>query len=363
MATEIIYQQCFVDDFIPASRLRIVEAATTEESLVAVLYCINSAGAEEQVYWATLLAVNGRVELLGFDALLLDVMYARGVATAGFRLRMGEAEQRFNALYCDMSLSERWDAGLSFLTPALVRRVHCDSVLSVSSAYIDGLKPWAIRVQGISARTGCITVLSTERYSVPAQDENWVEFRVWDILEWAMGLTDDPPAETLKTVSAISVERGSMQQLFYLSQSDAYLTFRFRNSFNCPEYIDVVGKMESKLDVSRSEAVCGGVRTQYDREVSREFTVESEAFPYEEIELVSQFLASGKVQLVLPDGYYDVVIHDISWSPSTDGSSLSSAKFTWSFADQRRISLESNFMGIMPQRRNIFTYQFSPAYE
>lgn len=362
MATQITYQSCFDDDFIPATRLREVEATTDSDKVTAVLY-LRGANGDEQVYYVVLYAVDGKVTLYSLDELINDSLRARGLAMGEFNLRFADATQSFTAIYCEQEPPADWEEALYPLTPTSVRRVHADSTIAFSVAQYAAERPWIISVVGLSAETGRIVSCQRESYAQPANGSVWVEFKVWDILKWALYGSDGSSLPPFSRVSYISIEYWGEQQLYYLTPAAAYLTFRFRNAFNCVEYIDVVGVMSSKLDISRNEAVCGGIVTQYDRTVRREYTVETEAVPDNEAELMSQFLASHSVELVLPSGECRVIIADVSWEPSSDDAKLSSAKFTWSFADTRQRSFASDFKGIMPTRRSIFTSQFAPVYE
>ena len=365
MATEFL--QSYLEDtqFIPTSSVSSISATTDSLRVNVSLSCENGRnGNPETFYTTTLYAFGDVVELSDVGSLVEEYFRQRGKVTDIITITFDDVSLDVHFLYSEywQPYQQGFDPQKMFFLSAMAQRVHQDSIVTIASEDHGSNIPFVIKAVGHRASDGTIAVVSKSEYRTLSTRLS-TAFRVQDIIEWALNHTDAEAGEDLRDVMYFSIEYGGVQKMCYIVPAPAYLTFSFANAFNVIEYVDVVGEMTSKTEVSRDVVVCDGKSRQYDRTIERTFQMQTEPLTADEVSILEQLIASHHVALVLDSDEVDVIVTDHTCEPSTDGEALTTVKFTWQFADNRPRVFSSLMDGVIPPRRQIFDDTFSPEYE
>lgn len=360
MAT--VFTTYFGENYYPTSSIDTVRATTDKDRVSVEIFCENGVGGDiETFYTTTLYAFNGVVELSDVGSLIEEYFRLRGKVVDTITITFDEATLDGIFLYCEYGTDIDFDPDNMLFVAATAQRVHQDSTVVMASYDHGSDSPFTIKAVGHRASDGTLAVVTKKKYNNLYNNSCW--FGIYSIVRWALNLTSEEAGEDLSDVLYFSIEYGGLQKLCYIVPAAAYLTFEFNNIFNVQEFIDIVGTMTTKTEVSRDTAVCGGKSVQYDRNVTRTFQVETEPVPSEEIPMFEQFLTSHTIYLNLSGEEYPVIITDHTSEPSNDDGSLTTFKFSWRFADRRPMIFNTLVNGIIPVRRNVFTDTFSPEYD
>lgn len=345
------------------SRMTNVRATTDKNKIEVSLLCESGAGGDiETFYSTTLYAFDNVVELSDVGTLIEEYFRLRHKVAAMITICFDNVSMDVHFLYCEYAMPEGFDVSNTFFLASMAQRVHQDSTITIA-AYNHGLaNDFIIKAVGQHTYDDDLGVV-TRRVQRSLNNESSTYFSVAEIIKWALNMSDEEAGDELRDVKYFSIEYAGVQKMFFIVPAPAYLTFSFRNIFNVEEFIDVVGEITTKTEVSRDTAVCNGRSKQYDRNVSRTYDVQTEPLTSEEIAVFEQFLASHEVLMYLEGTDWDVIITDHTCEPSSADDKLTTVKFTWGFADKRPRLFDSAFNGIMPTRRSIFSDQFSPEYE
>lgn len=340
-----------------------VRATTDKNKIEVSLSCESGAGGDiETFYSTTLYAFDNVVELSDVGTLIEEYFRLRHKVAAMITICFDNVSMDVHFLYCEYAMPEWFDVSNTFFLASMAQRVHQDSTITIA-AYNHGLaNDFIIKAVGQHTYDDDLGVV-TRRVQRSLNNESSTYFSVAEIIKWALNMSDEEAGDELRDVKYFSIEYAGVQKMFFIVPAPAYLTFSFRNIFNVEEFIDVVGEITTKTEVSRDTAVCNGRSKQYDRNVSRTYDVQTEPLTSEEIAVFEQFLASHEVLMYLEGTDWDVIITDHTCEPSSADDKLTTVKFTWRFADKRPRLFDSAFNGIMPTRRSIFSDQFSPEYE
>jgi hypothetical protein len=112
-------------------------------------------------------------------------------------------------------------------------------------------------------------------------------------------------------------------------------TFQFKGNFNLWETVCLFGATTSKMEIDRSEAVCGNKVAYYDTTVKVKHEVETAPLTLSEAQFLTQLLSSQEISREVADGLFaPVIISDISSEVSDNNSNPIRLKFTWTYADQ-----------------------------
>ena len=359
MATIILNISADPDQIFLTSQLSVIRAHTDKPKIDVSLSCTGSNGSTVTLYSSSLYAFDGMVELTDAASIIEEYFRQHHRVIDTVTVTFDTASVTFQALYCEYSLPDTFDAGSSLLLATKSQRVHQDSTITIAHCHPAPEATVTIKAVGHTLADDTIAAITTTRS--PLFAGNIAYFSVADIIQWA--ISDDGSHTPLRSVMYFALEYAGTQKMFYIVPAAAYHTFSFRNIFNVPEYIDIVGDIVTKTDVSRDSAVCSGRLVQYDRAVTRSYEITTEAIPREELPLFEQLLASHEIKIHLDGQSYDILITDQTCEPSTSDEQLANLKFTWRFAHTRPHIFSSAFDGIMPSRRRIFDDTFSPEYE
>lgn len=363
MATSFIDNYFDGTQYMPTSLMTNIRANTDKNKIDVSLSCENGAGGDiETFYSTTLYAFNNVVELSDVGTLIEEYFRLRHKVADMITITFDDASIDAHFLYCEYAMPDAFDVSNTFFLASMVQRVHQDSMVTIA-AYNHGIATdFIIKAVGRHSYDDNLGVV-TRKVQRSLNNESSAYFSVAEIIKWALNQSDEEAGDELRDVKYFSIEYAGVQKMFFIVPAPAYLTFSFRNIFNVEEYIDVVGEITTKTEVSRDTAVCNGRSRQYDRNVSRSYEVQTEPLTSEEVSVFEQFLTSYEVLMYLEGNNWDVIITDHTCEPSSDDDKLTTVKFTWRFADKRPRLFDSAFDGIMPTRRRIFTEQFSPEYE
>lgn len=327
------------------------------------LVCENGVEGEIETFFSTsLYSFDNIVELSDVGSLVEEYFRARNKVADIISIVFDSISIDVHFLYCEYALPDAFDPQKSFFIASHVQRVHQDSTIAISAVNHGSAIPFVIKAVGhrISDNNLAVAEKSVQR---ALNREDTAYFSVYEIVRWALNKTDDEAGEDLRDVLYFSIEYYGIQKMCYIVPAAAYLTFSFRNIFNVEEYLDVVGVVTAKTDVSREIAVCNGSSKQYDRYVNRTYQVETEPLTPDEVAIFEQFIASHHVCMYLEGNDFDIIIDEHTCEPSSADDALTTIKFTWRFAEQRPRIFDSIVNGIMPTRRKIFDETFSPEYE
>lgn len=175
----------------------------------------------------------------------------------------------FTAIYCEYDLNSDFDYATCFWSASATGIVHSDSAVCLAH-WSNGSTTYRVKVVGIGP-DGNIAMV--ERDFTRNQYSLWVSFSVSEILQFALNQSDYETGDAISKVSYFAISYGDMQKVFYVVDDPEYLLFRFRNIFNAPEFLDVVGTVKRKTVADRNIAMCSGVARHYNRVVNRTYEV------------------------------------------------------------------------------------------
>lgn len=361
MDTQIDQSYLATEQYVPTSSVSSISARTDKTRVDVSLSCANGInGAAETLYSTTLYSFNGVAELFDVGAIVEEYFRRRNMVSDVVTITIDGVSIDVHFLYSENVLPADFKADKTFLISSMVQRVHQDSIVSIAATNHGSDIPFVIKAVGHSAADG--RLVAVQKYLQKTFD-GYTCFNVADIILWALNKTEAKVGADLRDVMFFSIEYAGIQKMCYIVPAQAYLTFSFRNAFNVKEFVDVVGVMTTKTNVSRDVAVCNGVARQYNRSVERTYLVQTDALTPDEVKIFEQFVASHDVSLSLDDNSYKVIITDHTCEPDSSDDSLSTIKFTWRFVDNRPHVFSSLMDGVMPNRRQIFSDTFSPEYE
>lgn len=354
MATAFIPSSIFTASYVLTSEARSIVASTDDSKLSVSLSCSG-----DTFFSAVLYAYDGKVELFDPGSIIECYFQSNNLVSADVLITFGTVSKSARFLYCEYQMPRDFNPQRALLLSSPARRVHPGSKFSFAAIPVaDAQMKIQFNAVGLDQNLRPVVASYTSHAINPQEASHTQVFDV-DILLNNF-LSDN---SSMKKVLYFSAKIDSRQLMCYLSQSPAWLTFAFRNIFNVTEYIDVEGSVTEKTEISRESAFCSGDLVQYDRRTDRTYQVSTGPLHADEIESVTQLVASHSVDLILENGSYPVIIDDHSCEASSDDDSLTSIKFTWRFKGRRPVWFNSAIFGIQPTHRDIFSDEYSPEYE
>lgn len=312
--------------------------ARTDKSKVQVKVVRDPSGDSDDFFSTTLYAFNGIVELSALGRLLEERFIAKDRIYDEISITIDGMESVFTAIYCEYVLGADFDYAGCFWSASASGIVHSDSCVCLAH-WNNGAASYRVKVVGIGP-DGRIAMV--ERDFTRNQSSLWVSFSVSEILRFALNQSDVETNDAIAKVSYFAISYGDMQKIFYVVDDPQYLLFRFRNIFNAPEYLDVVGTVKRKTVADRDTAVCSGLTRHYNRVVNRTYEVSTGPLTLDQARAMEQLIASHKVELCTDDADYDILVTDHTCEVDNDDTSLTSMKFTFRFAEERPTFIDSD---------------------
>jgi len=343
------------DGYCMTAQLGVIRART-DKPKIQVQLVRDPGGADDVFFSTTLYAFGNVVELYDAGRLIEDRFRTLGRITDSVAVVFDGVSARFRALYCSHDLGIDFDCTSTFWTSSATAVVHRNSAICLAH-HDDGSSLYRVNLVGRSA-DGSLAVAEAEFTKAPVAQ--YVFFSVDEIIKYALdGAT---PGHEISEPAYFSISHAQLRKTFYIVADPFYLTFRFQNMFNAPEYIDVVGRLTDKLSVERGLAVCAGRARQYDRTINRSYEVQTGPLTADQALAIGQLIASSGVQLCAASQDYDVLITDHECSTDNDDTSLRSVKFTFRFAGNSPMILESELGALMPAAGRVFSQQFTAQF-
>lgn len=146
---------------------------------------------------------------------------------------------------------------------------------------------------------------------------------------------DSAEGEDCGRLLSFSVHVGSRDLSVFVVDDVPCISFLFRNCYNAFELLHVFGTTTFKTEVSRKEAVAGGITSFYDKSVSRKWEVTTVPLSLEEAHWYNEFLESDCVVLELNNDFNDlrILVSDITSEISDSSKDKVCIKFSWRFED------------------------------
>ncbi len=343
--------------YVLTSRLDTIRART-DKTKVEVSVIRDPEGEIDVFFTTTLYAFNGIVELSALGTLIEERFRAKGLITDMISVVIDGDSVDFMALYCNHGLNTDFDYRNCFWTTSGTSLVHRTSAICLAH-HFTGSDQYHVKVVGTDS-TGKIAMV--ERDFTRMGGSFWVSFSVDEILRFALNQTDYETNDVITKVAYFSIEYGTLQKIFYLVEDPFFLTFRFRNLFNAPEYIDIVGKVTRKTVVDRDTAICGGRSRQYNQVINRTYEVETGPLTPDQALSIEQLISSYEVMLIAPAEDYDIIITDHTCEVDNDDSSLLTMKFTFRLSSDRPTLLDSEMDALAPSISHIFSQEFTAVF-
>lgn len=362
MATTFIDSIGNCSYFTLTSDISDVRAYTDKAKINVSISCLNGqSGITETFYSTSIYSFDGIVEISDVGFLIEEYFRQNNKVTDLIKITFDDVSVTAKFLYCEYAMPDAFDQNHALLLASGVQRVHADSIITFAYG-IDCPDPvFIIKAVGHNAEDGSITVIE-QNVSRQLDSLLSTQFFVRDIIRWATNQSSIQPEIVLSDLLYFSIEFDDSRKTFYLIQDPAYLTFTFRNIFNVEEYIDIVGLMTTKSDISRETAVSHGQSKHYDRNITRSYEIQTQPLTSDEIPLFEQFLGSHNVRLYYEGNYWPILITDQTCEPNTDDESLTTIKFSWKFADRRPRFFSHEINGITTPQYNIFNNSFTSEY-
>lgn len=360
MATEFKDIPFNGEQYFLTSRATSVKASTDQKKVSVALMCESGLNGETETFFSTVLyPFNGEVELSDVGSIIEDYFRDRHKVASMVTIQFDAVSVDALFLYCEYDMPDVFDPAATFFLSSMAQHVHQDSIITIAACDHGSDSEFIIKAVGHLEDSEELGVF-TKSVSRILDNEYSTRFEVCQIIGWAIAPDND--GITLRDVLYFSIEYGGIQKTFFIMPSPAYLTFSFRNIFNVEEYIDIEGVLKTKSEVLRETAICKGVTQFYDRKVSRSYEIQT-IVSSADVPMYEQFLVSHDVKLYLEGNEWDVVISDFTCEPSSEDDELTTISFIWIFANSRPRMFDTDFNGIIPSRRRIFDYNFSPEYE
>lgn len=362
MATTTIISPGSRGGYVLTSDVSEIRATSSAASVEVSLSCYPTEHAPSETFFSTTVEPFGsEVVIYNVGQLVEEYFRAHDIVCRSVTITIGDASVLVRFLYCEFLMPEAFVPSSDLLVASTAQRVRQSSTVAVA-AIAKPDTPFVIKAVVHKPDSDELAV-AEDTIELDEQGPVIRYFDVSDIVKKALADVGDDGKPVIRDVLYFTVNYAGMQKVCYIVPAPAYLTFQFRNIFNVLEFIDVVGSMTTKTEVSRESAVCSGRLRQYDRLVTRTYEVQTEPLTAEEVTMYEQFLSSHTIRMTLEGYEENVIITDHTCEPSTDDESLTTVKFTWRFADSRPRLFGSPVNGIMPPHRMIFDNTFSPEYE
>jgi hypothetical protein len=339
------------DSPVLTSQLTSVKART-DKSKVLVQVVRHPEGDIDEFFSTTLYAFNGIVELAGLGKLIEERFRIKNRIYDVISVIFDGTATEFTAIYCEYDLSSDFDYSGCFWSASSTGIVHSDSAVSLAHWH-NGSDVYRVKVVGLDPDGNIATV---ERDFTRGQSSPWISFSVSDILKFTNA------DNHFSKVSYFAISYGNLQKIFYIVDDPEYLLFRFRNIFNAPEYIDVVGKVKRKTVANRELALCSGIALQYNRAVNRTYEVTTGPLTLDQAKTMEQLIVSHHVELCTSTHDYDILITDHTCDVDNDDESLVSMKFTFRFVSERPTLFESDMDTFFTPGIKVFSEQFTAEF-
>lgn len=356
MATEFI-TKLPLDDYTLTSRLDTIRART-DKVKVEVSVIRDPEGEIDEFFKTTLYAFNEVVELSALGKLIEERFRAKGRITDMMSVVIDGVTLNFIALYCTFDLNSDFDYRQSFWTTSRTSIVHRTSAICLAH-HFTGSQTYHIKVVGTDF-DGRIAMV--ERDFTRAAGSKWVSFSVSEIIRYALNQTDYETGEDIMRVGYFTIEYGAIQKRFSVVEDPDYLTFRFLNLFNAPEYVDVVGKVKRKTEANRDTAICSGCLRHYNQVINRTYEVETGALTADQALTIEQLICSYEVELCGRVDNYKIIITDHSCEVDNDDDTLVSMKFTFRLVGDRPALIDAEMDGLAPGISHIFSNEFTAEF-
>lgn len=323
--------------------------AQTDREHVEVTVTRDPGGANEEFFRTTLYAYGGRVTLHDLDALIEEHWRSLGIISQDVRVAFDESAITFHAIHCNHVLPRGFDYRTNFWLVSSSTILHRNS--AVALAHLDnGTPEYRVRVY---MRSGG-SVESTFSRQV---DSHWVSFSVAELLEHVLSKA----GAAIEDAAYFTIYHGTAEKTFYIAEDPYYLTFRFRNLFNAPEYLDLPCKLKRKTAVDSNETLCGRRYIQYDRVINKTYEVETGPLTSDQALCVEQLVSSYKVSLIGASGDVEIIITDHGCECDNDNDSLTTMHFTFRTVDARPNFLDDE-LDVPPISLRIFSNEFSAEF-
>lgn len=339
-------------DYLLTSRVYKVSASTDAERLP-----VSVRVGRDMVHETVVYPFQGTATLYNVGKLIEDGMRKTGVSSASVTITFGDSSVSKHFVYCEYAVPSSFDPAASPLMACVSRRVTEKSTVAFNCLDLGMTKFARVSVSAVCRKAdGSVGPVFTD--TDVSQSNCSASLHVADLIASLKSVDSD-----VEKVLYFTLSFSGKWATYYIVPQPPCVCFCFRNMFNAWEYVDVPGVMTRKSETSVSEAVCGDSHVQYDRKVSRQFSVATAPVPMEEVPIYEQLFSSHTIQLISGGDTPDVQITDYSSEPSSDDSSLVTFKFTFRFADRRPRVFESPVFGILPPEGGIFTEQYNYVYE
>ncbi len=339
------------------SRLDTIQARTDRQK-VTVTVIRDPEGEIDEFFSTTLYPFAGIVELSALGSLIEQRFRLLGISHDMISVIIDGVALDFIALYCAYNLPDEFSPLTCFWTTSPTAIVHPHSAISLSHHYT-GSDTYTVKVVGHTT-DGHIASLSRTFSRRPQSDT--VSFSVDEILSFALNQSEIETADLLASVAYFTISYGEIQKIFYLAHHPFFLTFRFRNIFNTPEYIDIVGTLKRKTAVERSLAICSGHSRQYNRVINRTYELTTAPLTDDQAKAIEQLIESHSIQLCGTPSDSDILITDHTCEVDNSDDTLISVKFTFRFASPRPTPFASDMTALMPSATHIFSEEFTAEF-
>lgn len=354
MATEIL-DKLSTDEYTLTSLIDNVRAST-DKTKVDVALIRDPDGEADEFFKTTLYPFQGEVILTGVGELVEERFRSCRRITDTIAVVIDGERVDFKALYCKFELSEGFDCGKCFWTTSRTSIVHRHSTICLAHHHT-GSRTYHAKVVG---RDSLGLPMVVERDFTRSSASQWVTFTVNEIISSAMA-APTPEGRVMTHVGYFAIEYGELQKMFYVVDDPDYLTFLFKNMFNAPEYVDVVGKVRRKTVVDRDTATCRGELRQYNQVINRTYEVETGPLTADQALTLEQMICSYEVTLCGTPGYL-VIITDHTCEVDNDDTSLTTIKFSFRLINPRPTLLDSEMGALTPSGSNIFSKEFTAQF-
>lgn len=332
--------------------------ARTDKTKVNVSVVRDPDGDIDEFFSTTLYAFNGVVELSAVGKLIEERFRAQDRIQDMMSITIDNVSLDFIAVYCTHTLNSDFNLHDCFWSTAATAVVHRYSEV-ILSHFDNGSTTYHVKVVGINEDG---TIGMVEKDFSRSQYSRHLSFSVDGIIRFALNQTAEETGGDLAKVSYFAVSHGEIQKIFYVVEDPEYLSFQFRNLFNCPEVVDVVGKVKKKTAVDRDTAICGGRMRQYNQVVNQTYEVETGPLTADQVLTLEDMIASHEVRLLTTPDECDIIITDHTCEVDNDDDSLMTMKFTFRMVGDRPTLLGSAMNGLVPDRSNIFSHEFTAEF-
>lgn len=325
-----------------------IEAETDAQNVSVTL--VNTLNPSEYLLMIVQYPYNGKIQIFEIGRLIEQDLSSRGLSFCSYKLMVGDASLEFTALCCRRKLLAGWITN-NFLTALPTQIMPHNSDFSLQFPETDNVIHLAITFRDTDGRINSCSIQG------PDSNSDITECDYLD-LSASVEKTTGKACKEILIVNATSANRS--KTIFFADREHCH-RFTFRNCFNAFDDFYLCGSITESTKVDSESAVCNGIKTVYDRSVSRSYKFNTGVLSETEAEALAQLVESNETYIYIAKALRRIVFTGHSLEFSDDNASQRRAEFTFEMADGTPLPPEV-WLKQRTSVNTVFTDQFEDSF-